>query len=60
MLTLALLLSAGMGLEQEKLYKTHGKHPDEALFYNVNLLFFFELKLVSKYSKWNNYFYFDF
>jgi len=36
MLTLALLLSAGMGLEQEKLYKTHGKHPDEALFYNVN------------------------
>ena len=39
MLTLALLLSAGMGLEQEKLYKTHGKHPDEALFYNVSLFF---------------------
>ena len=35
MLTLALLLSAGMGIEQEKLYKTHGKYPDEALFYNV-------------------------
>ena len=42
MLTLALLLSAGMGIEQEKLYKTHGKHPDEALFYNVNKFFFFK------------------
>jgi hypothetical protein len=41
MLTLALLLSAGMGIEQEKLYKTHGKHPDEALFYNVNNFFIF-------------------
>lgn len=34
MLTLALVLSAGMGLIQERLYSTHGKHPDEALFYN--------------------------
>jgi hypothetical protein len=35
MLTLALMLSAGMGLIQETLYKTHGKYPDEALYYNV-------------------------
>lgn len=34
MLTLALVLSACMGLVQEKLYKKHGKHPDEALYYN--------------------------
>lgn len=34
MLTTALILSACMGLIQEKLYKKHGKHPDEALFYN--------------------------
>jgi len=34
MLTTALVLSACMGLIQEKLYKSHGKHPDEALFYN--------------------------
>lgn len=34
MLTVALLLSAGMGIIQEKLYKKHGKHPDEALYYN--------------------------
>lgn len=34
MLTFALLLSAGMGLIQENLYKTHGKYPDEALYYN--------------------------
>jgi UDP-xylose/UDP-N-acetylglucosamine transporter B4 len=34
MLTLALLLSACMGIEQEKLYKCHGKYPGEALFYN--------------------------
>lgn len=37
MLTFALLLSAGMGIIQEKLYKTHGKHPSEALYYNVIL-----------------------
>lgn len=34
MLTLALVLSACMGIIQEKLYSTHGKHPDEALYYN--------------------------
>ncbi|CAF0792307.1 unnamed protein product [Brachionus calyciflorus] len=34
MLTFALLLSAGMGIIQEGLYKTHGKHPSEALYYN--------------------------
>ena len=35
MLTLALFLSAGMGLIQEDLYKNHGKYPSEALYYNV-------------------------
>ena len=44
MLTVALLLSAGMGIIQEKLYKEHGKHPDEALYYNVN----FQLIKISK------------
>lgn len=34
MLTVALLLSAGMGLIQEKLYAEYGKHPGEALYYN--------------------------
>lgn len=29
----ALLLSARMGIYQEKLYKEYGKHPDEALYY---------------------------
>lgn len=38
MLTFALLLSAGMGIIQEKLYKEHGKFPSEALYYNVILL----------------------
>lgn len=33
LLTLALFLSARMGIYQEVLYKRHGKHPDEALFY---------------------------
>ncbi|XP_017777862.1 PREDICTED: UDP-xylose and UDP-N-acetylglucosamine transporter-like [Nicrophorus vespilloides] len=32
-LTLALLLSARMGIFQESLYKEHGKHPSEALYY---------------------------
>ncbi len=36
MLTIALLLSAGMGLIQETLYKNHGKYPGEALYYNVS------------------------
>lgn len=34
LLTFALLLSAGMGIIQETLYKQHGKHPSEALYYN--------------------------
>lgn len=34
MLTFALFLSAGMGIYQETVYATHGKHPAEALFYN--------------------------
>ncbi|CAG9817010.1 unnamed protein product [Phaedon cochleariae] len=33
LLTGALLLSAGMGIFQEQLYKRHGKHPQEALYY---------------------------
>lgn len=34
MLTFALVLSARMGIFQEILYKEHGKHPREALFYS--------------------------
>ncbi|XP_063697128.1 UDP-xylose and UDP-N-acetylglucosamine transporter [Culicoides brevitarsis] len=33
LLTVALFLSARMGIYQETLYKRYGKHPDEALFY---------------------------
>ncbi|CAH1122065.1 unnamed protein product [Ceutorhynchus assimilis] len=33
LLTGALLLSARMGIYQETLYKVHGKHPEEALYY---------------------------
>lgn len=33
LLTLALFVSARMGIYQEWLYGTYGKHPDEALFY---------------------------
>ncbi|XP_060536918.1 UDP-xylose and UDP-N-acetylglucosamine transporter-like [Cylas formicarius] len=33
LLTFALLLSARMGIYQETLYKEHGKHPQEALYY---------------------------
>lgn len=33
LLTLALFVSAGMGIYQEQLYKRYGKHPFEALFY---------------------------
>lgn len=32
-LTIALFISARMGIYQETLYKKHGKHPQEALFY---------------------------
>lgn len=34
LLTGALLMSAGMGIFQEQLYKKHGKHPQEALYYS--------------------------
>ena len=37
MLTFGLFLSARMGIYQEVLYKEHGKHPREALFYSVSL-----------------------
>lgn len=33
LLTVALFISAGMGIYQEKLYAKHGKYPFEALFY---------------------------
>ncbi|XP_061186334.1 UDP-xylose and UDP-N-acetylglucosamine transporter-like [Saccostrea echinata] len=34
MLTVALFLTAGMGILQEKIYGQYGKHPKESLFYN--------------------------
>ncbi|KAH8265171.1 hypothetical protein KR044_011598, partial [Drosophila immigrans] len=33
LLTIALLVTAYMGIYQEVIYKRHGKHPNEALFY---------------------------
>ena len=39
MLTTALFLSAFMGIYQERIYTKHGKHANEALFYNVSDLF---------------------
>lgn len=35
LLTLALFISARMGIYQEVLYKRHGKHPREALYVTV-------------------------
>ena len=35
MLIFALIVSALMGIYQETLYGTYGKHPEEALFYSV-------------------------
>lgn len=45
LLTVALFISARMGLYQEVLYKRYGKYPDEALFYThlLPLPFFFLL-----------------
>ena len=40
MLTFALFLSARMGIFQETVYTKHGKHPSEALFYNVGLMLY--------------------
>ncbi|XP_015927734.1 UDP-xylose and UDP-N-acetylglucosamine transporter [Parasteatoda tepidariorum] len=34
LLTLALLISAGLGIYQERIFKKYGKHPKEALFYS--------------------------
>ncbi|XP_048739866.2 UDP-xylose and UDP-N-acetylglucosamine transporter-like isoform X2 [Ostrea edulis] len=34
MLTVALFLTAGMGIIQERIYGEYGKHPKESLFYN--------------------------
>ena len=36
MLTFALFMSARMGIYQEQVYAKYGKHPGEALFYNVS------------------------
>jgi len=35
LLTFALFMSAQMGIYQETVYVKYGKHPSEALFYNV-------------------------
>jgi len=35
LLTFALFMSARMGIYQESIYVKYGKHPSEALFYNV-------------------------
>jgi len=35
LLTFALFMSARMGIYQETVYSKYGKHPSEALFYNV-------------------------
>jgi UDP-xylose/UDP-N-acetylglucosamine transporter B4 len=45
LLTVALFISARMGIYQEVLYKRYGKYPDEALFYThlLPLPFFFLL-----------------
>jgi len=48
MLVFALLVSALMGIYQEKLYAQYGKYPEEALFYSVRFSFkkeFFEQSL---------------
>jgi drug/metabolite transporter (DMT)-like permease len=57
MLTFSLLLSAGMGIIQEKLYKEHGKHPGEALYYNVTScgLVFFSFRAVNRNKKYRRY-----
>ncbi|KAI6216010.1 hypothetical protein M3Y94_00452900 [Aphelenchoides besseyi] len=36
MLTVALVASSALALMQEKLYREHGKHPREAMFYTVS------------------------
>ena len=38
MLTFALFMSARMGIYQEQVYAKYGKHPKEALFYNVSVI----------------------
>lgn len=38
LLTMALFISARMGIYQEVLYKLHGKHPREALYVTVSYL----------------------
>jgi solute carrier family 35 (UDP-xylose/UDP-N-acetylglucosamine transporter), member B4 len=40
LLTIALFVSARMGIYQEVLYKRYGKYPDEALFYTVRLIYY--------------------
>ena len=41
MLTFALFMSARMGIYQEQVYGKYGKHPGEALFYNVSIISYY-------------------
>ena len=43
MLLFAMVMSARLGIFQETLYATYGKHPREAMFYSVRLLKFMQL-----------------
>ncbi|KAA0190889.1 hypothetical protein HAZT_HAZT002568 [Hyalella azteca] len=47
LLTFALFMSARMGIFQEVLYKTHGKHPREALFFIVGSLISYSSSVIS-------------
>lgn len=38
LLTVALLLSSRLGIYQEQMYQTYGKHPMEAMYYCVGIL----------------------
>lgn len=57
LLVFALALSALMGLWQESIYKKHGKHPREALFYNHALplpfFIFFQADVISHFKQFS-------
>ncbi|CAL1684518.1 unnamed protein product [Lasius platythorax] len=54
LLTIALFISAGMGIYQEMLYSRYGKHAREALYYTHCLsLPFFLITAPSIYDHWN-------
>lgn len=44
MLLFALFMSARLGIFQETLYSTYGKHPREAMFYSVRSICFNQFK----------------